>query len=498
MDRRDFIKQSLSSVASVGAVASVVGASNCFAAPSYDWKLGWKSVENDSFAPLNMKVHGNIPNAISGVYFRNGPAKLERDNVHYQHWFDGDGMVQKFAISNGQVNHSGQYVHTHKYKQEEQAQRFLYNGTGTVIEDSLPARNNDSINTANTALQVWDGELLALWEGGSAYCLDPNTLQTSGIKTWHEDLSNMPFSAHPLIDDRGNMWNCGFAPYAGKTGKIVIYHIAPKTGLKKSHIVDLPFRGFMHDFAQTSESLVFVVPPYTFTNAAGRTFVDKFEWQANLGSRLLVVNKSDLSKQQWFELPAGFVFHFGHATEQNGNLQVNMCWYEDAELMGKGMSELMASGTQSQASLAYAATVVANLHTGQAKLVKSLTNLEFPGFKNDSVNQASIIYGVNQSIRAKGHADTLMAWSPYEGEVDTYRYPKGVMIEEPVLVTANELRGLDSNHPGYILQTYLDVGKQKESGLNIFEANNLKAGPIAQASMTRTLPLGFHGTFMAR
>jgi all-trans-8'-apo-beta-carotenal 15,15'-oxygenase len=496
MDRRDFIKQSLSSVATAGVAASLLGASNCLAAPTYDWKLGWKSVENDRFTPVNMEVHGDIPEAISGVYFRNGPAKLERDDVRYHHWFDGDGMVQKFTFNNGQVTHSGQYVHTLKYKQEEQAQRFLYNGAGSVIENSLPTRNNDSINTANTALQVWDGELLALWEGGSAYSLNPDTLTTSGLKTWHEGLANMPFSAHPLTDTYGNMWNYGFAPYAGKTGKIVIYHIAPKTGLKKSHIVDLPFRGYMHDFAQTSESLVFLVPPYTFTNAAGRTFVDKFEWQANLGSRLLVVNKSDLSKQKWFELPAGFVFHFGHATEQNGNLQVNMCWYEDAELMETGMTELMSSGSQTQNSLACAATVVANLHSGQAKIVKSTTNLEFPGFNSESLKQDTTIYGVNQSSQAASHADTLMAWSPYQGEVDTYRYPQGVMIEEPILVTANELNDLDSNHPGYILQTYLDVGKQKKSGLNIFEANNLKAGPIAQANMSRTLPLGFHGTFM--
>lgn len=497
MDRRDFIKQSISSVASVGVASSLLGASSCLAAPTYDWKMGWKSVEDDSFSPLNMQVYGDIPPAINGVYFRNGPAKLERDNLRYHHWFDGDGMIQKFTLNNGQVTHTGQYVHTFKYRQEEQAQRFLYSGAGTIIEDSLPTRNNDSINTANTALQLWDGELLALWEGGSAYSLDPNTLTTSGIKTWHDDLANMPFSAHPLVDKQGHMWNFGSAPYAGKSGKIVIYHIAPRTGLQKSQVIDLPFRGFMHDFAQTEESLVFLVPPYTFTNAAGRTFVDKFEWQGKLGSRLLVVNKQDLSQQKWFELPAGFVFHFGHASEHKGNVQVNVCWYENAELMSKGMTELMNSGSQSQNSLAYASTIVANLHTGKAELVKSQTNLEFPGFNDELVKQETTIYGVNNSVSAKGHADTLMAWSPYQGEIDAYRYPQGVMVEEPILVTAKELNNADNQHSAYILQTYLDVGKKKESGLNIFEANNLKAGPIAQASMSRTLPLGFHGTFIS-
>ena len=497
MDRRDFIKQSISSVASVGVASSLLGASSCLAAPTYDWKLAWKSVENDSFSSLNMQIYGEIPDTVNGVYLRNGPAKLERDGLRYHHWFDGDGMVQKFTLNNGQVTHSGQYVHTLKYRQEEQAQRFLYSGAGTFIEDSLPTRNNDSINTANTALQSWDGELLALWEGGSAYRLDADTLATTGVKTWHDDLANMPFSAHPLIDSQGNMWNFGSAPYAGKSGKIIIYHIAPRTGLQKSHVIDLPFRGYMHDFAQTSESLVFLVPPYTFTNATGRTFVDKFTWQSKLGSRLLIVNKNDLSQQKWFELPEGFVFHFGHASEHKGKVQVNVCWYENAELMSEGMTELMNSGGQSQNNLAYAATIVANLNTGKAMLVKSQTNLEFPGFNDNLVTQATTIYGVNQSNKAKGHADTLMAWSPYQGEVDAYRYPQGVMIEEPILLSASTLNNANSKHPDYILQTYLDVGKNKKSGLNIFEANNLSAGPIAQASMSRTLPLGFHGTFIS-
>lgn len=231
-------------------------------------------------------------------------------------------MIQKFEIKNATITHSAQFVQTRKYQQEQQANKFIYNSTGTTIPNGLYGRNNDSINTANTALQEWDGELLALWEGGSAYSLDPNTLATKGIKTWHEDLAHMPFSAHPLIDSLGNMWNCGFAPYAGKTGKIIFYHIAPKTGLKKHYVIDMPFRAYMHDFAQTDKSLIFLLPPYTFSNSAGNNFIDKFRWQPSLGSRLLVVDKDDLSQQKWFELPAGFVFHFGHATEQNGNLQV--------------------------------------------------------------------------------------------------------------------------------------------------------------------------------
>ena len=492
MQRRDFLKQSIGAITAAGAatsgLANAMAMSDFVAKPAFDWHLGWKSVTQDSFSPLKMKVTGSIPTALNGAFFRNGPAKMERGSgenaQRYTHWFDGDGMVQKFSIHNGQMTHTGQFIHTQKYQDEEQAQRFLYNGAGSVLKNSIGARNNDSINTANTALQVWDEQLLALWEGGSAVQMNPHDLSTVGIKTWQENLAQMPFSAHPLVDKKGHMWNFGFAPYAGRTGKIVIYHIAPKTGLQQTGIIDLPFKGYMHDFAQTNESLIFLIPPYTFTKAKARTFVDGFEWNPSLGSRLLVVSKNDFRQQKWFELPAGFVFHFGHATQNKANLQVNLSWYENANLMQTGMTELMKTGQQRTKDEAVAATIVANLNTGKAKLVKSDTLLEFPSFDESMDHQDSKIFGVGHSAQSLGHADKLSAWQPYQGEVDQFQYAAGIMVEEPIFVS------------GYILQTFLDVGLNKQSGVNIFEANNLSAGPIAQASMKRLLPLGFHGTYM--
>ena len=59
--------------------------------------------------------------------------------------------------------------------------------------------------------------MLALWEGGSAYSIDAETLTTQGLKTWAPELKHMPFSAHPKIDPRGYMWNFGLAPYHNKT-----------------------------------------------------------------------------------------------------------------------------------------------------------------------------------------------------------------------------------------------------------------------------------------
>lgn len=43
----------------------------------------------------------------------------------YHHWFDGDGMVQRFAIDGARVEHRGRIVQTAKYKLERAAGKRL-------------------------------------------------------------------------------------------------------------------------------------------------------------------------------------------------------------------------------------------------------------------------------------------------------------------------------------------------------------------------------------
>ena len=499
MQRRQFLKNALQACAATGVVLSAPTMVNAASSSGskLNWSLGWKSVEQDSFEPLAMKINGLIPNDLNGALLRNGPAKMERGKQQYKHWFDGDGMIQQFSFNNGNVSHQAKFVQTEKYQKEQAAGKFLYGGAGTVFENQLAAGNNDSVNTANTALLQWDNELLALWEGGSAYAMNTQTLATKGIKTWSQEMKHMPFSAHPLIDpSNASMWNFGFAPYAGN-GMLFIYNIAPKTGLQKVHPIKMPFSGYMHDFAQTQDSLIFLIPPYDYSNGSGQTYIDRFKWQPEKGSRLLVVNKNDLNQQQWFELPAGFVFHFGHASERNNELRVTVCWYENANLMAQGMTELMSTGQTENNEYAIAATIIANKTTKQCRLEKSNLALEFPGFDEANVSANLAIIGVGRkntrALFAKSesnirrHKDTLVSFKPITGDTKEYVYDNGIFAEEPLLVKGNS--------QNWIVQTFLDV-KKNQSGLNVFSAEHIEAGPIGQALMNRTIPLGFHGIFV--
>ena len=81
--------------------------------------------------------------------------------------------------------------------QELEQQRILFAGFGTSDPSLSNGGSADGQNPANINFVEHADELLALWEGGSAHRIDPDTLITQGIKTWSPETAGLPFGAHP-------------------------------------------------------------------------------------------------------------------------------------------------------------------------------------------------------------------------------------------------------------------------------------------------------------
>ena len=88
---------------------------------------------------------------------------------------------------------------------EQKAGKILYRGTfGTQKPGGWLANIFDFKlkNIANTNVIYWGGKLLALWEGGEAYRLDPYTLETLGNEYFNGVLSaDEAFAAHPRLEN---------------------------------------------------------------------------------------------------------------------------------------------------------------------------------------------------------------------------------------------------------------------------------------------------------
>lgn len=118
-------------------------------------------------------------------------------------------MLHRWQLRGDHVQHLGRMVPTYKFTYEQQAERFLYRAAGTSVPHMQPARNNDDVNTANTSLVRLNGRLFANGRQARRSRWTKRRFALSALVTWRPDLAALPFSAHPLVDHDGALWNIG-------------------------------------------------------------------------------------------------------------------------------------------------------------------------------------------------------------------------------------------------------------------------------------------------
>ena len=497
MDRRHFLK-------SVGiAAASAAPAGLLQASPAINGAPARKTLfaNNPNLTPLRgfhgqdvscdaALIEGKIPAELRGVFYRNGPGLFERGGQRYEHWFDGDGLVHAWRFTDTGVSHRARFVRTGKFVAESAANEFLMPAFGTTIKPKLPVRNADSVNTANTnAIRLGD-RLLAMWEGGSAYSLDPNTLETRGVVTWAPELKGMPFSAHPKVEADGTFWNFGTM-----MGKVVLYHISAKGDLLRHAVFDAPSGAMVHDFAVSQKHLIFLLPPIGFDRdalRAGKGFAQAMIWNARDPVKVLVVEKADFSRRRVLEMPAYMVFHFGNAWEADNVIRVDFVKSADLGVMNDGMPKMMR-GEQVPASPSTAAFLTIDLNRGTLSITGRNENLEFPRIDPRFVAQRNrqVYYPVGVNRPEDDRLNAVMRLDVESGKTDIYSFGAACTVEEHVMVPKP---GSGKEGDGWLVGVGFDIERQ-QTFASVFDAMNLAAGPIAIARLPYWVPYGFHGNF---
>ena len=443
-------------------------------------------------------LHGRIPAGLRGSLYRNGPARHELGGRRYRHWFDGDGMLQAFEFSDAGLRHHGRFVQTSKYREESRAGQRLYPGFGTRDASLRLPSSPDVMNTANTSVIAHDGELLALWEGGSAYRIDPRDLSTSGRQDWSDESIGLPFSAHPKRDIDGSLWNFGRAAIAGK---LVIWQIGADARLRGVRALPLPGDGapMVHDFAITARHLVFLLPPFEFSAAAhadGASFLDSHRWRGDGALRALLVDKQDWNRQRLFELPAGFLFHTGGAWDDGEAVYLDYQRYADASVVTDFMPRIM----RGEPARAVNRTVQLrlDLRSGQAREMQIGDHGEFPRLHPRHIGRRyRYRYALADGERASGDArqplfSAVQALDLHSAAAQRYDYGAGITAEEHLVVPKP---GGGGERDAWLLGTALDW-RHGRTLISVFEAAALADGPRFQAALPYALPLGFHGNFV--
>ncbi|MEX0284954.1 MAG: carotenoid oxygenase family protein [Paracoccaceae bacterium] len=499
MDRRMFL-QSLSASLMAGTVtgAPVLAAGDSWKAEfqtalqSKPWLLGYLGTQATAFHEQDLPVEGTLPPELTGTLYRNGPARHEIGDMRYQHWFDGDGMVHAFRFGEGRVSHKARMVETAKFRRETEAGRALVHGFGTALPGLERPSAPDDRNVANINLTRHNGELLALWEGGSAYRLDPETLDTLGLKSWSKQTAGAPFSAHPRVDQDGTLWNFG---YAATFGALLIYRISPDGQLRDTGVLPMQSVPMVHDFVITDRHLVLFLAPFRFDTDLAGAFLDRFAWRPDEGAQILVIDKNDLNAVQTFDAPPYWIFHYANGfTDDAGRIQMSAPVYDTPAIMTDGFREVMRGREGAFPGAAYM-TMTLDPASGRldTATLPDLTNAEFP--RIDPRRQATR-NGVTYTMQARNRGinqgfDTLVRIDHQRERLDTYGYPDTEMAEEHVFVPHPDST---AEQKGWVVGTSLDIAK-RHSVLYVFNAEHIADGPVARMPLPMAIPLGLHGNF---
>jgi carotenoid cleavage dioxygenase len=204
---------------------------------------------------------GTIPPELNGAFFRVQPDPQFPPRLGDDIAFNGDGMITRFHIHNGQVDFCQRWAQTDKWKLEKAAGKALFGAYRNPLTDDESVAGKIR-STANTNAFVFGGKLWALKEDSPALVMDPATMETFGFEKFGGKMTGETFTAHPKIDPgTGNMVAIGYAASGLCTDDVTYMEISPSGELLREVWFKVPYYCMMHDFGITEDYLVLHIVP---------------------------------------------------------------------------------------------------------------------------------------------------------------------------------------------------------------------------------------------
>lgn len=456
------------------------------------WSLGVSEPQLSEYDYDVTDIDGRIPPELAGTLYRNGPGRWQDHSGRpLHHLFDGDGMISAFTIADGAVHYRNRYVRTKHY----QGRTGLYH-LGTAAPGG-PLANIGRLppNLANTNVIEHAGHLYALWEGGPPTELDPQTLETLGIRRFGGELRWVgSYSAHPCFCPRtGDMYNFGveFIPRA----HLRIYRTDPSGRLRHFRSARLPYVAMVHDFALTERHLVFLVSPIipeALPIALGRKPMgDALRYRPDKGSVFIVVPR-DGGQIRTIDYDAVLTFHLSNAYDDGSDIVVDAVTYADGRLLGRLNRFHVAPLDDAPSTFRrYRITPSGRV------LEEPLSELpcEFPRHHDAYKGREHRYAYLNTRHRLVSFYDSITKLDLTDGSAATYTTPEpGNSFCEPVFAARP---GGTAEDDGWLL-TVEYRARTHTSRLVILDAADVAAGPIACAELRHHVPQGFHGNFVRR
>jgi all-trans-8'-apo-beta-carotenal 15,15'-oxygenase len=462
-----------------------------------DWHRIFETLPDEHDYVMD-EVEGRLPEGLIGTLYRNGPGKNEVGGKPYAHLFDGDGLLSQFVFDGRRVRYRNRFVRTTHYLAERAADRPVMRNYGQERPGG-PLTNAFRMpaNVANTSVQYHADRLLALYEGGRPWELDPDTLETLGEYDYDGQLKgSYTYSAHPTWDpETRELYNFGIQ-YGPRT-KLRTYRVDTGGRLHHLHAIPLPFPTLNHDCALTRRYMVFVIDPVVLRVPGfllGLRSLDRSVRFDRSRATQVILAPRDGGKPRIAECEPFFHYHINNAFDDGEDVVLDLVRYPDYDNVHDGLRDFRRAGFDE------ISTVLGRMRVTPRDAVE-IEDLwphgcEFPqhDWRRTSHRHRYGYMAGNADSTRQTPFDTLMKFDHEQGTMKLHPLGAGQVAGEPIFVPRSPDAAEDD---GWLLSLVYSALEHR-SRLLVLDARDVESEPLATVHLRHHVPLGFHGTFTSR
>jgi beta,beta-carotene 9',10'-dioxygenase len=463
-------------------------------------RLGLQSLDRE-LTPVSLPVQGRFPVWLAGALLRTGPAKFEVGARSYNHWFDGLAMLHRFGFADGKVTYANRFLDSRAYRAARDTGQIAYSEFATDPCRTLFRRVATAFtppsfgNNANVAIVQSSQEFLALTETPLPVVFDPRTLDTLGVAA---PAPGQMTTAHPHRAPGTNEL-VSYATHFGPASSYRVY-LQDEQTKRRRVIARLPVGrpAYMHSFAVTEHYIVLAEFPFVVIPAAiplsGRPLIANYRWRPRRGTRLRILDLGTGDIRATCTAEPFFAFHHVNAYEQGNEIVLDVCGYDNADIVGALYLDRLRAG-EGHVPEGQLRRYRLPLSGGDAtREPLPQVSLELPriDYQRRNGRRYRYAYGTGSagtgSEGASGFPDRITK-ADLEAATSVSWHEPGSYPGEPVFVRTP---GTEREDAGVLLSVVLDSAAGT-SFLLVLDATDLSE--VARAQVPHHIPFGFHGGY---
>ncbi|OAO04344.1 apocarotenoid-15,15'-oxygenase [Sphingomonadales bacterium EhC05] len=458
---------------------------------------------NGAWTPLfeeldrdDLKVIGEIPTDIDGIYVRNTENPVH-DSIGRYHPFDGDGMIHTLRIKDGKAVYRNRFVRTEGFEAEQAEGGPLWVGImGKPSDSKRPGwgAHGSVKDSSSTDVVVHAGAILStFYQCGEGYRLDPDTLATIGKADW---VPEDGISAHPKVDEAtGELL---FFNYATQAPYLHYGVVGPDNQLKHFVPIALPGPRLPHDMAFTTNYAIFNDCPLYWQEQLLDRGLRIPAYHPDEPTRFGIIPRMGQPDEiKWFEAKPTYVLHWANAFEDGDEIILDGYFQNDP--VPPPLTDFPSGYESMGASI--------DLHSFKPELHRWRFNLKTGETKEETLfDDYPVEFGmINQQIAGQPYRYAYSVtgepgWFLFNGLTkhdletgDAEHISFGEQrfgSEAPFIPRANA----QSEDDGYLISFITDMA-QDRSECVIWDARKLSAGPVCTIILPHRISSGTHATW---